>query len=163
MKISVKSVERKRTSEISKYFRLFIQDKTTRMNIEIDLITSSHSRSWRSHLWSAIHSGQQAEGCQHCSPNPRGLGQKQKVLVRDRKPIYESFQCSNHILLRKINNKSNRLENYKVCFSVHGKSLQLCPTLCGPMDCSPPGSSIQGILQARLLKRVAMPSSKGSS
>ena len=38
MKISVKSVERKRTSEIPKYFRLFIQDKTIRINIEIDLI-----------------------------------------------------------------------------------------------------------------------------
>ena len=36
--ISVKSVERKRIFEISKYFRLFIQDKTTGMNIGIDLI-----------------------------------------------------------------------------------------------------------------------------
>ena len=32
------------------------------------------------------------------------------------------------------------------------KSLQSCPTLCDPMDCSPPGSSIHGILQARVLK-----------
>ena len=37
-----------------------------------------------------------------------------------------------------------------------------CPTLCDPMDCSPPGSSVQGILQARILDRVAMPSSRGS-
>ena len=43
------------------------------------------------------------------------------------------------------------------------KSLQLCPTLCDPMDCRPPGSSIHGILQARILKWVAMPSSRGSS
>ena len=41
--------------------------------------------------------------------------------------------------------------------------LQLCPTLCNPMDCSPPGSSVQGILQARILAWVAMPSSRGSS
>ena len=41
--------------------------------------------------------------------------------------------------------------------------LQLCPTLRGPMDCSPPGSSVQGISQARILEWVAMPSSKGSS
>ena len=40
---------------------------------------------------------------------------------------------------------------------------QSCPTLCDPMDCSPPGSSIHGILQARILEWVAMPSSKGSS
>jgi len=36
-------------------------------------------------------------------------------------------------------------------------------TLCNPMDCSPPGSSSMGILQARMLERVAMPSSRGSS
>ena len=44
------------------------------------------------------------------------------------------------------------------------KLLQLCPTLCYPMDCSPPGSSVHGgILQARILDQVAMPSSRGSS
>ena len=40
---------------------------------------------------------------------------------------------------------------------------QLCLTLCDPMDCSPPGSSVHGILQASILERVAMPSSKRSS
>ena len=34
--------------------------------------------------------------------------------------------------------------------------LQLCPTLCDPMDCSPPGSAVPGILQARTLEWVAM-------
>ena len=43
---------------------------------------------------------------------------------------------------------------------VHAKWLQLCPTLCDPMNCSPPGSSVHGILQARTLKWVAMPSSR---
>ena len=38
-----------------------------------------------------------------------------------------------------------------------------CPTLCDPMDCSPPASSVHGILQARILEWVAMPSSRGSS
>ena len=41
--------------------------------------------------------------------------------------------------------------------SVHTKSLQSCLTLCDPMDCSPPGSSVNGILQARILKWVAIP------
>ena len=36
------------------------------------------------------------------------------------------------------------------------KSLQLCPTLCDPIDGSPPGSPIPGILQARILERVAI-------
>ena len=35
--------------------------------------------------------------------------------------------------------------------------------LCNPMDCSPPGSSVHGIFQARILEGVATPSSKGSS
>ena len=41
------------------------------------------------------------------------------------------------------------------------KSLQLCLTLCDPMNCSPPGSSVHGILQARTLECVAMPSGPG--
>ena len=36
---------------------------------------------------------------------------------------------------------------------------QLCPTLCDVMDCSPPGSSVHGILQARILEWVAISSS----
>ena len=42
------------------------------------------------------------------------------------------------------------------------KSLRLCLTLCNPMDCSPPGSSVHGILQARILKWVAIFFSRGS-
>ena len=41
---------------------------------------------------------------------------------------------------------------------VHAKSLQSCPTLYSPMDCSPQGSSVHGILRARILEWVAMPS-----
>ena len=33
---------------------------------------------------------------------------------------------------------------------------QACPTLCGPMDCRPAGSSVHGVLQARILERVAI-------
>ena len=40
---------------------------------------------------------------------------------------------------------------------------QSCPTLCDPMDCSPTGSSVRGILQARILEWVSMPSSRESS
>ena len=42
------------------------------------------------------------------------------------------------------------------------KSFQSCPTLCDPMDCNPPGSSVHGILQARKLEWVSMPSFMGS-
>ena len=40
---------------------------------------------------------------------------------------------------------------------------QLCLTLCSPIDCNLPGSSVHGILQARILEWVAIPSSRGSS
>ena len=42
-------------------------------------------------------------------------------------------------------------------------SSQVCPALCDPVDCSRPGPSVRGILQARMLEWVAMPSSRGSS
>ena len=46
---------------------------------------------------------------------------------------------------------------------VHAKLLQSCPTLCDPIDCRPPGSSVHGILQARIPEWVSMPFSRGSS
>ena len=47
-----------------------------------------------------------------------------------------------------------------LCVCVCVLVTQLCPTLCDPMDCCPPGSSVHGILQARILEWVAMPSSR---
>ena len=38
---------------------------------------------------------------------------------------------------------------------MHVKPLQSCPSLCDSMDCGPPGSSVHGILQARILEWVA--------
>ena len=50
-----------------------------------------------------------------------------------------------------------------LCLAVCAKSLQLFPILCEPVDYGPPGSSVHGILQAKILEWVAMPSSRGSS
>ena len=68
----------------------------------------------------------------------------------------------------------NNLKHSKISLVMKGKnidisiytphiplSLQSCPTLCDSMDCSPPDSSVHGILQARILKWVAMPSYRG--
>ena len=54
--------------------------------------------------------------------------------------------------------KLSRLANSLACLVA-----QSCPTLCNPMDCSTPGSSVHGILQARILERVAISHSRGSS
>ena len=49
-----------------------------------------------------------------------------------------------------VNLKPVFLIPYSMCVS------QSCPTLCDPVDCSPPGSSVHGILQARILEWVAV-------
>ena len=49
------------------------------------------------------------------------------------------------------------------CIEGEGEVAQSCPTLCDPVDCSPPGSSVHGILQARILEWVDISFSRGSS
>ena len=60
-----------------------------------------------------------------------------------------------------IRNINNNNVIYYAC--VYAKSLQLCPTLCDPIGYSPPGSCVHGILKARELEWVSMPSSRGFS
>ena len=53
---------------------------------------------------------------------------------------------------------------HKTVFStLHAKLLQSCPTFCNPMDPSPTGSAVHGILQARILEWVALHTFRGSS
>ena len=77
------------------------------------------------------------------------------------------YLSSNHLSIHLTTHPSIHLSLYLpsylsshlflVCFG------QSCQTLCDPMHCSPPGSSVPGILQARILDWVAMPSSRVSS
>ena len=53
-------------------------------------------------------------------------------------------------------NNSNKVKRKK-------EVTQSCPTLCDPMDCSPPGSSVHEVLQARILEWVAISFFRGSS
>ena len=46
---------------------------------------------------------------------------------------------------------------------VHAQLVQLCPTLCNPMDCSRPGSSVHGISRVIILEWVAITFCRGSS
>ena len=55
------------------------------------------------------------------------------------------------------------LDFIAVQFAVLHLIAQLCLTLCDTMDCSPPGSFLHGILQARILEWVTIPFSRGSS
>ena len=60
--------------------------------------------------------------------------------------------------------RGDSLKNWKLnCHECVCLVTQLYPTLCHPMDCSTPAFPVQGILQARILEWVAIPSSRGSS
>ena len=76
--------------------------------------------------------------------------------LRDSPPEYQSFWGYQFHLSRKI-----LLPFTLICACAW--SLQLCLILCHPVDCSLPGFSVLGILQARILEWVPLPSSRGSS
>ena len=77
--------------------------------------------------------------------NQRITGKLSRTIQEGKRAVAWAFTCKH--------------EKTDVCV----KSFLLCPTLCDPMECSLPGSSVHGILQARILEWVAMPSSRGSS
>ena len=53
--------------------------------------------------------------------------------------------------------------NVSLAAAAAAKLLQSCPTLCDPIEGSPRGGSVHGIIQARILEQVAISSSRGSS
>ena len=56
-----------------------------------------------------------------------------------------------------------QVSSWAACLEICVRVTQSCPTLCNPMDWSPPGSSLHGIFLGRILEWVAMSSSRGSS
>ena len=78
-------------------------------------------------------------------------------------PVKQKNQCNIMQSSKKIiylYTYINRKNLHVTC--MRAKLLQSCPVLCNPMDCSLPGSLVHGILQARILEWVAMPSSRKS-
>ena len=72
--------------------------------------------------------------------------------------------ATSFIYIVSFNPQGNLFSLLSSLCAMHVQSLQSCPTLCDPMDCmDPPGSSVHGVLQARILEWVAMPSSRGPS
>ena len=79
---------------------------------------------------------------------PRGIESQQ--------PTVETCRSMHSLLILfpSLSHFSTSLSAFSACVCV--KSLQLCPALCEPVDCSPPVSSVYGILQARILEWVAI-------
>ena len=61
-----------------------------------------------------------------------------------------------HILLNQTATLRTQIFAFRCCWAAAAKSLQSCPTLCDPIDGSPPGFPVPGILQARILEWVAI-------
>ena len=107
------------------------------------------------------------------SPSQWGWPTRTTLLPLQHVPCHLlSFLLSYSIFSHNSSNP-NMLCNLLTCFAVYWKFPHPCacmldcfssrPTLCDPMDLSPPGSSVHGILQARIPEWVAMPSCRGPS
>ena len=75
-------------------------------------------------------------------------------------PFFIELHVHTHFLMSVISFKTFHL---KIISDLVSEVAQSCPTLCYPVDCRPPGSSVHGILQARILEWVAISFSRGSS
>ena len=84
------------------------------------------------------------------------------VTMRKLQWLIGMFGNWNHYLNSKSHERTcnySLVSNIAICnaaAAAAAKSLQSCPTLCNPLDCSPPGSPVPGILQARTLEWVAI-------
>ena len=114
-----------------------------------------------------------------------GVTTKQVILIDTLYLIVESLQINQNrtlksvpVLYRKAGKNKQIIKNQRttkmadiisniariilLVLCMCAESLQLCLTLCDPMDCSPPGSSVYGSPQANILEWVSMSSSMGS-
>ena len=106
--------------------------------------------------WAAVH------GVAQCRTQLKLLSMHTCIGERNGNPL----QCScleNPRDSQGLSSSSNNIHEIHFSFSLQlfvaaaaGKSLQSCPTLCDPIDGSPPGSPVPAILQARTLEWVAI-------
>ena len=85
-----------------------------------------------------------------------------KALSWSLREVHGTFFLGSTTSTRGVKDGLNRGKRAGGCVCVH-TCVQSCPTLCNPMDCSPPGSSVHELFQARILEWVAISYSRGSS
>ena len=125
--------------------------------------------------WSPLHSriSLKKDGTQGSEPKFRNLSQHCKQHLHNF-TLTDHCQHSDHLVLLMAEtipwyvcpeSLASQIPKYMnvslTC--MWAKSFQACLTLCDPLNCSPPGSSVHGILQARILEWVVMPSSRRAS
>ena len=104
--------------------------------------------------------------CPPTAPDTSHCGSRSRLVLVPRQRACHKAHRSPHQCLADCNAKEHLNPWHRVQHHRHRSCslvTQSCPTLCNPMDCSPPGSSVHGVLQARILERVAISSSRGSS
>ena len=103
----------------------------------------------------------QADSLPSESPGkPKNTGVDSLSLLQGIFPTQGSRALQADSLPAELPGKADQIKKNLKC---HAKLLQSYPTLCDPMDFSPPASSVHGILRARILEWVTMPSSRESS
>ena len=81
--------------------------------------------------------------------------QKKKIFFKEGNLINLFLEASIFVILNLDRIRNGNCTYFSFQSIDYAKSLQLCPTLCDPIDGSPPGSPVPGILQARTLEWVA--------
>ena len=76
--------------------------------------------------------------------------------LKSREPVNTYFLSTNYMPVTEDTAVNETLRVLAWTYTATAKSLQSCPTLCDPIDCSPPGFPVPGILQARTLEWVAI-------
>ena len=143
------------------------------------VLTQSHRAEWFPKVYSLSTTWKSIPNCFSVCGIPEGL--QCKRTVRRNTASYAWYQISS-FREKWLNKETNEIKEtpdtypnlldlkkkfplyWSVCVCVCVCSVyQSCPTLCNPMDCSLPGSSVHGIFQARILEWVAISFSRGSA
>ena len=105
--------------------------------------------SWRMEKLPIQYSG--LENSMNCSVH--GIAKESDITDKLSLSLFTIWTC-----IAALRNRSPIKWYYEwTIMCMRAKSLQSCPILCYPMNCSPPGSSVYGILQSRILQWVSMP------
>ena len=93
----------------------------------------------------------------HCRQILYHLSHYSAIRKNERMPFAATWMDLDIVILSEVSQKQKKKQiSYINAAAAAAKSLRSCPTLCDPMDGSPPGSPVPGILQARTLEWVAI-------
>ena len=125
----------------------------------------AHAYSQRSLLFSVLINPSRWWDNMRKSPHTHTLPSTSMTQRNVSNTFCQQLGPNSHLTLSLLENRAihQLLSPFCECLKWVSEVAQLCPTVCDPMDCSLPGSSVHGILQARILEWVTISFSRGSS